>query len=132
VPSQDGTHPGQDLAQIERLRNVIVGTELKADDAVNGVAYSLNHNDRHISAGAYLTRKAQAVVAAKCQIKRDKADGAAVERGARRIGIGSFDNSVAFTFEARPQQPSNLWFVVNDENFRSHVGSSESVLVPRH
>ena len=59
---QDGANTGQDFAQVEWLRDVIVGAELKPDDTVNGIALALNHDDRHVSAGAYFTRKAQAVV----------------------------------------------------------------------
>ena len=38
MASLDGTHAGQDFSQVKRLRDVVVGTDLKADDTVHSVA----------------------------------------------------------------------------------------------
>jgi len=49
LPSpQDRPDPGQKLARVERLRQVIVGADLEADDPVRVVAARGQHEDRHL------------------------------------------------------------------------------------
>ena len=50
--AQDGFDPRDQLAAAERLREVIVGPHLQADDAVDLLALSGQHDDRDVRLGA--------------------------------------------------------------------------------
>ncbi|CEJ86518.1 hypothetical protein HYPGJ_30522 [Hyphomicrobium sp. GJ21] len=123
VPSQDGAHAGENLAEVERLRDVIVGSDLEADNAVDGVAFAGDHHDRDIVLGPDFAGEGESIFLPKGQIQRDEADDTLIQRGARRCGIGCFGHGIPFALEARPQQTPNFGFVVNNQDFRCHVSS---------
>jgi hypothetical protein len=43
----NGTHPGQELAESERLDHVVVGAELEADDTIDLLSARGHHDDRN-------------------------------------------------------------------------------------
>ena len=45
-PPQRGAHPGDELAESERLRDVVVGTDFEADDRVDLGVARRDHDDR--------------------------------------------------------------------------------------
>src|SRR4051794_7134062 len=50
-PAKQGLDPAHQLTQAERLRQVVVGAELEADDLVDLVVASGQHEDGHLRAG---------------------------------------------------------------------------------
>jgi len=45
LPAEDGLDSGFEFAQAERLGDIVVGADLKADDFVNDVAFGCQHDD---------------------------------------------------------------------------------------
>ena len=58
---RDGPDPRHELAQAERLDEVVVGSELEADDAVDLLAARRDDDDRHVAARPQLTADGEAV-----------------------------------------------------------------------
>src|SRR5690242_21735981 len=50
--SQYRLYPGDELARIERFRQVIIGTDFQSDDAVDIVTFRGEHDDRHVLVAA--------------------------------------------------------------------------------
>ena len=74
--AQDGFDPRDQLSAAERLREVIVGPHLQADDAVNFLALSGQHDDRDVRLGAHGAAEREAVFARQHQIEQDEIDAA--------------------------------------------------------
>ena len=62
-PAENALHPGEQLAQMERLRQVVVGAHLEADDAVHGLAAAGQDDDSDARFLAERTSKGQSVLA---------------------------------------------------------------------
>src|SRR5438270_10484908 len=61
VAAQDGADARDQLAWVEGLRKVIVGAELKADDAVYVLTARGQHDDRNLASGAEAAENFEAV-----------------------------------------------------------------------
>ena len=59
--ARDGPDPRDELAQPERLDDVVVRAELEPDDAVDLLALRRDHDDRHVRAGPQLAADREAV-----------------------------------------------------------------------
>ena len=66
----DGIDAGEQLAKAERLDQVVVGTELEADDAVDLVSARADDDDRHARAGAQLAAHLEAVAVGEAQVEQ--------------------------------------------------------------
>lgn len=107
------------LAKMERLGDVVVGTDLQADDSINNVTLSRHHDDRKRGALADLTCDAQAVHIGQRKVQGYEIDVVAGQRAhnispARRLG-----HAEAFTFEASAQEETHLLIVVDDQDVRA-------------
>ena len=61
-PSNDRAHPRQKLAQVERLRHIVVGAELKTDDSVDLIpAVAGDYDDWHIKTRAELAQRVEPI-----------------------------------------------------------------------
>jgi hypothetical protein len=61
-PSNDRTHPRQKLAQVERLRHIIVGAELETDDSVDLIpAVAGDYDHWHIKTRAELSQRVEPI-----------------------------------------------------------------------
>ena len=60
-PPRDGPDAGDQLAQAERLDDVVVRPELETDDAVDLLAAGRDDDDRHLGACAQLATDGEAV-----------------------------------------------------------------------
>src|SRR5262249_36602104 len=54
APTQDGLHPGDELARLKRLRQIVIRAELEANDAIGHVATSRQHDYWHATGFAHL------------------------------------------------------------------------------
>src|SRR5262245_30245179 len=69
-PSQYRTHAREQFAQNERLRQIVVGSELKPDDPVNIVtAVTGNDDNRYVGTRADLPQQIQTVVLTEAKIE---------------------------------------------------------------
>ena len=66
----DGVDASQELANAERLDQIVVGAELEAHDAVDLVSAGADDDDRHARAGAQLTAHLEAVAVGEAQVEQ--------------------------------------------------------------
>jgi hypothetical protein len=70
--AQHRPHARHNLAQLKRLRNVIVGPELQTHDPVDGVALARHHDDRHRRSCADLAADGEAVAVGQLEVERNE------------------------------------------------------------
>lgn len=71
-PSQDGADPGQQDPRVERLRNVIVGPHLQAEDPVDVLGLRGEHDDGWPTGLAQAAADGQAVLARQHPVEDDE------------------------------------------------------------
>jgi hypothetical protein len=117
--AQHAADAGQQLARLERFRQVIVGAHFQAQDAVQRLVAGSQHDHRQRGRGAQLAAQAQAVVAGQVQVQHDQVrarlvelfpHGAAVRRALRAVAIG---------LQVIGQQRADIAVVVDDQDGRS-------------
>ena len=69
---QNALDPGDELAWIERLRQVVVGTDLETDDLVHVLVTSGQHQDRHVGALAHAAADLDAVHVGQIEVEDDQ------------------------------------------------------------
>ncbi len=74
-PAQDRLDPSDELARIERLRQVVVGTDLEPDDLVHVLVASGQHQDRDIGCLAQTPAHLDPVDVRKHQVEHDQGRG---------------------------------------------------------
>ena len=91
---QERLDPAQELAQAERLREVVVRTELETDDLVDLVVTGGQHEDRHLGTGrADAAQRLEAVDAGEAHVEDDQVRGLA-GRDLQALLAGSGDADV--------------------------------------
>src|SRR6476659_1397418 len=81
--AEDRLDPSRQLARRERLRDVVVGAELEAGDAVRLLVAGSEHDDRNLRAGADLAADFEAVHAGQADVEHDETHRLATELGDR-------------------------------------------------
>ena len=100
-PARHGADAGHELAEAERLHDVVVGTQLEADDAVDLVAARGHHDDGDVVAGPDLAAELEAVDVGEPEIEEDDVGRRA--QGAERVGAPI----VVVDGEALPLEPAD-------------------------
>ena len=115
---QDGAHPRQQLARVERLGQVVVGAELEPDDLVDVVALGGEHDDRRVGA---LGQRADAaadlepVDAGEHDVEQHHVEVALLQRGQPALPVaGDGDVDLVLT-EILGHERSELGVVVDEE-----------------
>src|SRR5882724_5216125 len=86
--SQHGMDAGQQFARIERLGQVVVGTDFQADDAVHVFDLGGQHDDgRGVAGGAQAAADRQAVFAGQHQVQHDQVDRFTGQDTVQRLGV---------------------------------------------
>ena len=99
-PPQHGAHPGDQLAQAVRLGDVVVGTDLEADDRVDLGALGGHHDDRHLAALAELPAHVDAADPRQHHVEQHEVGLDDVETVERLEAVGGDLDSEAFTLQA--------------------------------
>ena len=73
-PTEDGLHPSDELPRVERLRQVVVGPDLEADDLVHVLVARGQHQDRHVGALADPAADLDPVDVREHQVEDDERD----------------------------------------------------------
>ena len=82
-PAQNGADACDQLTRAERLREVVVGAQLEADELVGLIAPCGQHDDRHGRIAAERARHVEAIDAAAAQVQHDQVGGQRARRGKR-------------------------------------------------
>ena len=83
--AQDRLHAGNQLARVERLRQVVVGADLEADDLVDVLVSCGQHQDRNVGRLADATADLDPVDVGQHQVEHDQ----------RRLGGGDLRSSAS-------------------------------------
>jgi hypothetical protein len=81
---QDGSNARRQFARIERLRKIIVGSQLQADDAIDVFAARGQHQNRNAAGGAHALQNLESIQARQHNVQHDQVKAALLrcfERG---------------------------------------------------
>ncbi len=120
-PAQNGPDTGDELARTERFRDVVVGPQLEADDAIGLLATCGEHDDRHGRLAAQRPRHVEAVDPRQPQVEHDEVRPASPGFGEGGRAVGRRDDGEARVLEVVAGDVDDPGFVVNDKD-RAHWG----------
>ena len=113
-PAQDGVDARQQLAQVERLGDVVVGTDLEADDLVDGVASPGDDDQPAMPMLAQLARDREPVFARQAEVEQDqrrRIDGHELQQG---TAVMHLRHAIAAALQVAGEQLRDLHLVVED------------------
>src|SRR5581483_6452363 len=87
-PAQNRLDAREKLVRIERLGQVVVGANFKADDAVGIRAEQSEQNDRYAARGAQLAAQREAVLARQDAVQHDQIDARTLQNALHIIAVG--------------------------------------------
>ena len=120
--------PGQQLARIERLGNVVVGAHFETDDAVDVIALGGEHDDRRGVAGTpQAAHDRQAVLARQHQIQNDQVEGLALQQPVHRRRVLREGDLELVLGQISTQQFAKLEVVVDDQEVLA--GGAHSAMI---
>ncbi len=131
-PAQHGLYARDKLARIEWLRQIVVGADFEADDAVDVVAFGRQHDDRHfVAEPAQAPADRQAVFAGHHEIEHHQVEALAREPAVHVVAIGDRAHAVALLGEIAVQQFPQAGVVIDDDDAGLGIGH-KSPLVGGH
>ena len=128
-PAQHALHAREQLAQVERLADVVVGAHFQPDDAVDHLARRGDHDDRHLVALAQPAREREAVFAGQSHVEQHEVRQLGAERLAHRRAVGGLGDLVAVRREIVRHGLADLAVVLDDQHAAAlrHGGEHSSV-----
>jgi len=125
VPPQQRLHPRQQLAHAERLRDVVVGAALEADDFVRLAIAGRQHQNGRIAALAFRAQRAahrHAVEARQHHVENDDVEALSPPERQPGASVGRLLDGEAGKAEVQAQQVANGRLIFDDEHrFVRHV-----------
>mmetsp|Transcript_16163 Transcript_16163/g.30510 ORF Transcript_16163/g.30510 Transcript_16163/m.30510 type:complete len:366 (-) Transcript_16163:133-1230(-) len=119
----DGLDAGQQLARVEGLAEVVVGTQLQADDAVGLVGAGGQHDDGHLGAAAHRLAQREAFGVGQHHVEDAQADlvAVALELGHEAGAVMGQQHLVLVLLKVGLEQAADFLVVVDDQDLaRSH------------
>ncbi|SIP88608.1 hypothetical protein SAMN05880592_10121 [Bosea sp. TND4EK4] len=117
MTSQDGAHPCENLAQVERLGDVVIGTNLKPDDTINHLIPSRQHDDRNVGSSADFARERQAIIVSwQDQIEKDQVNRPETEFLPQALAIRSDTDLIPGFFQIATDHLADTLIVIDDQN----------------
>ncbi len=117
LAAQDGMDARDELARIERLRQVVVGTHLEPDDAVDLFALRGQHDDRDaLARAAYPPADREAVLARQHQVEHDEVRGVALQLPVEIARVRKYGDLEALLGQVARQEVPQAHVVVDDED----------------
>jgi hypothetical protein len=80
MSSSAGTHPGEELPRGERLGDIVISTDLQADDLVYLAVLCREHDDRHLGLQADLPAHLRAGEPRQHEIEQDQVGASLLEQ----------------------------------------------------
>ncbi len=120
--AENGANASGELASVEWLRQVIVGADLQADDAVNLVATRGEQQNGDIVAGlAQPTQQFKAGELGEHYVQDDDGEGFGGDQGEAGFGIVRAGDAEALSFEKLHDELAQLHVIVDDQ-YPVHIG----------
>ncbi len=115
--AQDGANASDKLTRVEWLRQIVVGSHLEADDAVDVLAFRRQHDDRHARRGAKTAANRKTVLARHHEVEDDeiRIAVARAETVERRAAVADVD-AEPLPLQVALHQVADLGVVLDDEN----------------
>ena len=120
-PAEDRPDPRGELAQGERLGDVVVGAELEADDLVDLGVLGREHDDRHAGLGPEDPADLDARQLGQHQVEQDEVGALGPEQRERLAAVGGGDGPVALELERFDEGLAERRLVVHDEDRACHA-----------
>ena len=108
-----------ELADRERLGDVVVRAELQAENLVELLAASREHDDRDVALAAQPLADLEPVEARQHHVENDEVDRLLVELPKRLLAVASLDDGVPVPLERIGEQGLDRFLVVDEEDCRS-------------
>ena len=127
--AQERLDPAHQLAQPERLGQVVVGAQLQADDLVDLVVAGGEHQDRHLGAGgAHAAEDLEPVDPGQADIEHDEVRRLVHGQVEALLARGRDGHLVALLLEGILDAPSDGVLVFDDEDGGGHVAMLHRVV----
>src|SRR5262245_46314641 len=125
--TQDRANPGEELARVERLAQIVVGAELEPDNAIDVVVPGGQHDNRHRAACTQTTADRKAVLSGKHDVEDHKVWFHPRMRAVDTDTIlGDLDGK-AFAHEKVGEQRADVAVILDEKNgFAGHVGNLDA------
>ena len=124
--AQQCPHAAPELADRERLRDVVVRAELEPDDLVELVVAGGEHDDRHLALGAQALADLEPVELRQHQVEHDEVDLLLGESRQSLLAVARLEHAEALALERVGEELLDGVLVVDEEDGRGvgHVGSA--------
>ena len=135
---QHGLHPARELADRERLGDVVVGAELEAEDLVGLLGLRGEHDDRHRAARADRAAHVEAVHPRQHHVEHDEVEVVLAQPVERLAPVERGDDVVALLAQRVGQKLLDGQLVVHEQDAwgsgaqpQGIVGCADFVIEPR-
>ena len=115
-PTQHGFDHGQQLAQVERLWQVVIGAHFEADDAVDNLAAAGQHDDPDAKILSQPAGEGQSVLAGQHQIEGDEIDRGLRHDPSHSRAVLRDRDPVALAGQIFLDQVADLALIIDDQN----------------
>jgi hypothetical protein len=120
MPSpQHRVDPGYKFARVEWLDNIVVRTELQADDSVRAIPSTGEHDDRNVPCGAQPSENIEPGNAWKAQVEDDEVRRATFYLLLRSMPILGLADLKAVLDKCVSGEPSSIGIIIHDQNTSS-------------
>ena len=124
--TEQGADAGDELTRRERLNQVVVGTKLKADDAILDLALGRQHNDGDIRGVANGAANALAGNLGEHKVEHNQVELVLLELLDRRLAVPDANNPVALALEIGSDSVTDCLLVLDQQN----LFASEAITRP--
>src|SRR6266516_5000118 len=114
--AQHGAHARDELPRRERLRHIIVGTELEPDDPVRLLTAGGQHDHRQLRAVTDPAAESEPVRAGQHQVKHDEARPLALQKLTRGVPVARLQRRKALAPQILDDHVPDGRLVVDDQN----------------
>ena len=113
---EDCLDPGDERPRVERLRHVVVGAELEADDRVDVVRAGREHEDRRLGPAADLAADLEPVALREHEVEDHEVGIEPRMQRERLVSVECRDDPEALLLQVQPKEVDDVPLVVDDED----------------
>jgi len=113
LAAKHGVDPGQQLARVERLGEIVVRAHLQSQDAIEILAACGEHDDRHLRFGAHLAAQAEAILARQHHVEDQQVDPLVGHRARHFASVGRRRHVAAVATQIFGDERPRLAVVLN-------------------